>query len=126
MKVLTDTHTLVWALSKPRELGAAAFAAVTDMSFTARVVNLWELVLKARKPGALEADPIPWWDKCVVGHGLPTLVINPAHIKVLASLPDLHKNPFDRMLVAQALAEGLTLATKDAALARYGVPTIWH
>jgi PIN domain nuclease of toxin-antitoxin system len=44
----------------------------------------------------------------------------------LAGLPDLHKDPFDRILVAQALAERLTLATKDAIFARYGVPVVWE
>jgi PIN domain nuclease of toxin-antitoxin system len=48
------------------------------------------------------------------------------HIPKLAGLPELHKDPFDRILVAQALAEGLTLATKDAMLARYGAPVVWE
>jgi len=47
------------------------------------------------------------------------------HIRKFASLPELHKDPFDRILVAQALTEGLTLATKDAMLARYGAPIVW-
>ena len=59
MKVLTDTHTLVWALSSPEVLGAQARAALTASPFTASVANLWELVLKSRKPGGLIADPLP-------------------------------------------------------------------
>ena len=126
MKVLTDTHTLVWALSNPAALGAAARAALAGSLFTASVANLWELVLKLRKPGALVADPLPWWEKYVVGPRIPTLAIRIPHIRRLAGLPDLHKDPFDRILVAQALAEGLTLATKDALLARYGVSVVWE
>ena len=125
MKVLTDTHTLVWALSEPEALGAQAHAALAESPFTASVVNLWELVLKSRRPGALIADPLPWWEKYVVRARIPALSIRTAHIRVLASLPELHKDPFDRILVAQALAEGLTLATKDAALAGYGAPVVW-
>ena len=126
MKVLTDTHTLVWALSDPEALGAGARAALSGSPFTASVANLWELVLKSRKRGALVADPVPWWEKYVVRAQIPTLAIRTAHIRSLASLPEFHKDPFDRILVAQALAEGLTLATKDTILARYGVPVVWE
>jgi PIN domain nuclease of toxin-antitoxin system len=125
VKVLTDTHTLVWALSEPEALGAQARAALTESRFTASVANLWELVLKSRKSGALIADPLPWWEKYVVRVRIPTLAIRTAHVRALATLPEFHKDPFDRILVAQALTEGLTLATKDAVLARYGVPVVW-
>ena len=126
VKVLTDTHTLVWALTSAEPLGTAARAALASSSFTASVANLWELVLKSRKQGALVADPLPWWQKYVTAAHIPTLAIRTAHIRKLAGLPDLHRDPFDRILVAQALAEGLTLATKDTMLARYGAPVVWE
>jgi PIN domain nuclease of toxin-antitoxin system len=125
VKVLTDTHTLVWALANPEALGVEARAALVEFPFTASVANLWELVLKTRKPGALVADPLPWWEKYVIRSGIPAIAIRTAHIRALAGLPDLHKDPFDRILVAQSLAEGLTLVSKDAMLANYGVPVIW-
>ena len=56
---------------------------------------------------------------------IPTPPILARHIRALANLAGIHKDPFDRILIAQSLAEGLTLATKDVALARYGVPVIW-
>ena len=93
MKVLTDTHTLVWALSAPDALGAQARAALTESAFTASVANLWELVLKSRKPGALIVDPLPWWENFVVRPRIPTLAIRTAHIRVLARLPEFHKDP---------------------------------
>lgn len=125
MRVLTDTHTLVWALSDPEALGSKARAALAEFPFTASVANLWELVLKTRKPGALLADPLAWWEKYVIRPGIPAIAIRTAHIRALAGLPDIHKDPFDRILVAQALAERLTLASKDAMLGQYGVPVIW-
>lgn len=125
MRILTDTHALVWALSRPEALGGGARAALAGSPFTASVANFWELVLKARRPGALVADPLPWWEKFVVRTRIPALAIRTPHIRALAALPDFHKDPFDRILVAQALAEGLTLATKDALLARYGAPVVW-
>ena len=126
MKILTDTHTLVWALTAPEALGAGAREALASCPFTASVANLWELLLKSRRPGALLADPLPWWDNYVSRAGVPALAIRTAHIRSLASLPELHKDPFDRILVAQALAEGLTLATKDTVLARYGAEVVWE
>jgi PIN domain nuclease of toxin-antitoxin system len=105
VKILTDTHTLLWALSDPAALGAGARAALASAPFTASVANLWELVVKARKPGVLMVDPIRWWEKFVIGSQIPTLAILTAHVRALAGLPDLHKDPFDRILVAQALAE---------------------
>jgi PIN domain nuclease of toxin-antitoxin system len=125
-RVLTDTHSLVWALTDATLLGAGARAALAGSPFTASVANLWELIFKARKPGAAVCDPLPWWDKYVVRAGIPTLSIRIAHIRELANLPDVHRDPFDRILVAQALAEGLTLITKDGLLAQYGVPVVWE
>lgn len=125
MKILTDTHTLVWALSNPEALGRATHEALARDPFMASVANLWELVLKASKPGSLVADPLPWWEKYVVRSGIRVMSIRTPHIQTLAHLPDVHKDPFDRILVAQALAEEMTLASKDAILMRYGVPLIW-
>lgn len=125
MRLLTDTHTLVWALSKPEVLGSGARDALANFPFMASVANFWELVIKARKPGALVADPLPWWDKYVVRQGIRALAIRTPHIIALAGLPDLHKDPFDRILVAQSLSERLTLASKDAILSRYGVSMVW-
>jgi PIN domain nuclease of toxin-antitoxin system len=126
VKVLTDTHALVWALSEPEALGAVARAALAGSPFTASVANLWELVLKSRRRGTLVADPLPWWDRYVTRMRIPTLAIRTAHIRALAGLPEFHKDAFDRILVAQALAEGLTLVTKDTTLARYGAPVVWE
>ena len=125
MRVLTDTHTLVWALSDPELLGSEARSALAGNPFTASVANLWELVLKAGKPGALVADPLPWWEKYVSRTHIPTLSIRTAHVRALAGLPYLHKDPFDRILIAQSLADGLTLVSKDGALERYGVKVVW-
>jgi PIN domain nuclease of toxin-antitoxin system len=125
VKVLTDTHTLVWALSSPEALGREARGALAESPFTASVANFWELILKRGKAGALIADPLLWWEKYVAGIGIPVLSIRSDHIRALASLPELHKDPFDRILVAQAIADGLTLASKDTLLARYGVPVVW-
>lgn len=125
MRVLTDTHTLVWALSDPDRLGSDARRVLTEAEVTASVANLWELILKMRKKDALLADPLPWWEKYVVRTGIPALGIRVAHVIALGHLPELHKDPFDRILVAQSIVEKVPLVSKDAHLANYGIPMIW-
>jgi PIN domain nuclease of toxin-antitoxin system len=125
VRVLTDTHTLVWALTKPEALGSAAREALATSPYTASVANLWELVLKAHKPGALLANPLPWWNQYVTQAHIPTLAIRIPHIRALAGLPEIHKDPFDRILAAQALADDLVLVSRDSELTRYGIPVIW-
>jgi len=92
---------------------------------TASAANLWELVLKMGKRDCLLSDPLRWWEKYVLSTNIPTLSIRTAHVMALGHLPALHKDPFDRILVAQSVAEKLPLATKDAHLANYGIATIW-
>lgn len=125
MKLLTDTHTLVWALSNSATLGPRGREAMATQPVTVSVVNLWELLLKSVKPGALLADPVSWWDHFVSGTSLPALPVRTSHLRVLAKLPEYHKDHFDRLLIAQALAEGFTLYPRDEAFARYDVPVIW-
>ncbi len=125
MKVLTDTHTLVWALSDPDSLSPTARRVLTESEVAASVANLWELVIKAGKKDALLEDPIAWWEKYVVRSGIRTLSIRTAHVLTVGRLANIHKDPFDRMLVAQSLAEKLPLVSKDKLLERYGVEVIW-
>jgi PIN domain nuclease of toxin-antitoxin system len=91
----------------------------------ASVANLWELCLKSKKQDALVAEPAAWWKQFVIRTGVTTLSIRAADVLALGALPDIHKDPFDRILVAQSIVEGIPLITKDSELARYGVATIW-
>jgi PIN domain nuclease of toxin-antitoxin system len=125
VKLLTDTHTLVWALSDPQRLGTKARNAVLKGEVSASAVNLWELCLKADKPGSLIDNPIAWWEKYVTGSGVPALSIRIPHILCLGRLPLFHKDPFDRILVAQAMVEKRILVTKDSTLSKYGVNVVW-
>ena len=83
----------------------------------ANVISYWELVLKKRRQIAPVQQPAAWWDRYIIRAVVDVLPVRVAHVDRLDILPELHRDPFDRMLVAQALAEGLTLATKDPALA---------
>jgi PIN domain nuclease of toxin-antitoxin system len=91
----------------------------------ASAASLWELCHKAGRKDALVAEPVEWWNKYVAKLGIPILNIRTADVIAQSSLPAIHKDPFGRILVAQALVEGAALVTRDQRLAKYGVPTIW-
>jgi PIN domain nuclease of toxin-antitoxin system len=125
VRVLTDTHSLVWALSDPSSLSVKARKVLSESEVIASVASLWELCLKAQKKGALLGNPIAWWNKYVPMCGIQALPIRAAHVVALAALTDIHKDPFDRILVAQSIVEKMPLVTKDAHLAKYGIQIIW-
>ena len=125
MNVLVDTHSLVWALSAPHLLSGKARRILAGSEVTVSVASLWELLLKAPKKQALLTDPLAWWEKYVNASALCVLPIRLAHVAALGRLPSLHKDPFDRILVAQAKVEGLTLISKDVRLAEYKISVIW-
>ena len=125
MKVLLDTHTLVWAISQPELLSPLALKVMEENETLVSVVSLWELTLKKSKKDRLLDNPVPWWDLLIVGKGIQVLSIQARHIAAIDNLPDIHKDPFDRILLAQAIVEGATILTRDRALALYGVPIVW-
>ena len=125
MKVLTDTHTLVWALSDTGRLSSKAHQVLAESEVIASVATLWELILKRGKKDALLADPLPWWDKYVIRAGIPVLGIRQAHVMALGGLPAIHNDPFDRILIAQSKVEKATLISMDTGFAAYEINVIW-
>lgn len=123
MRLLLDTHALLWWLSDdPRlEQRARTLIADPDTTVLTSAVSLWEIVVKVRI-GKLEAD-IEAIVKTIELQGFTTLPIDPAHLATLAGLrrlPD-HRDPFDHLLIAQAIAEGATLVSEDRNMPRYPV-----
>jgi PIN domain nuclease of toxin-antitoxin system len=89
------------------------------------VASYWEVVIKSKK-GLLTIHDLPtWWRRATELMAARVLPIRASHITALSALPPLHKDPFDRILIAQAVAEGLTLVTNDESIARYPVGTTW-
>jgi PIN domain nuclease of toxin-antitoxin system len=123
---LLDTHTLVWGVTAPEQLPARVQEILRAEEVKASVVSDWELMLKKGWSNALVIDPMPWWERYVTRSSVEVLPIRVAHVDRLDTLEAIHRDPFDRMLVAQALAEDCTLLTADATLFRYGVPTVWE
>jgi PIN domain nuclease of toxin-antitoxin system len=123
MRLLLDTSALLLALSEPERLAADARAAIEDPGSTVLVsaASVWEIAIR-RSLGKLEAP------ESIVGAirdaGFETLDITPEHAERAGNLPPHHRDPFDRMLVAQALAEGCALLTRDEALGAYDAPIL--
>ena len=123
---LLDTNALLWALSQPKRLSRRACLVLETAQPKVSVASYWEVVIKVGKGKLPIPDPVAWWERVsqLVGedHILP---IRSRHISALVHVPDLHQDPFDRILIAQAKAEGLTLVTPDSDIARYSVPVLW-
>jgi PIN domain nuclease of toxin-antitoxin system len=89
------------------------------------VASYWEVVIKARK-GLLTIPDIPtWWTRATELTAAHVLPIRASHVTALAALPELHRDPFDRILIAQAIAEGLEFVTGDELIRAYPVRTVW-
>jgi PIN domain nuclease of toxin-antitoxin system len=122
LRLLLDTHVLIW-WSGGKRVGRAAADAIRlpHNEVLVSVASIWEAEIKAatgklRLEADLEAEPAE--------HGFTTLDISARHAVAAARLPQYHRDPFDRMLVAQAQLEGLTLVTRDPVFDDYGVAVL--
>ena len=118
MRLLLDTHVFLWWRIDAPELSAAARSALMDADneiFVSTAVA-WEIVIK-RKLGKLEFDGTV--EAAIADEGFTPLAVRVAHVDRVAMLPDHHRDPFDRLLIAQAQVEAMTLVTADALIRRY-------
>ena len=118
MRLLLDTHLLLWALATPSRLSAKALKQIEGAEVFASAASIWEISIKSAL-GKIDADPAEIL-AAIEPAGFEILPITGAHAAKIVELPLLHKDPFDRMLVAQALCEPLILLTNDEALRPYG------
>jgi PIN domain nuclease of toxin-antitoxin system len=128
LRFLVDTHCWLWFLMSPERLSPEALDALADTSnevFVSAAVA-WELVIK-HGLGKLElpAPPAEYVRDRITAVGHSPLPISVEHALGLARLPAHHKDPFDRMLVAQAIVDDLVLVTADEKLRAYGAPILW-
>ncbi len=124
MKFLLDTQLLLWSAGQPERLSAAARKLLrspqNELLFSA--ASLWEIAIKrtlGREDFRVEPRLLR---RGLLDNGYAELTITSQHAVSIDSLPSLHKDPFDRLLLAQAFTEGITLLTSDAQLARYPGP----
>jgi PIN domain nuclease of toxin-antitoxin system len=116
---LLDTHTAIWALERPEALSETARVAAATGPNVLSVVVYWEVMIKSMKGRLDVGDPRAWWFDALDQLTATPLPLHPRHIAAVYGLPPIHKDPFDRILIAQATVEGLALVTSDAEIARY-------
>jgi PIN domain nuclease of toxin-antitoxin system len=124
MHLLLDTHVLLWAAGTPEKLSSQALDLLQDpenyLLFSA--ASLWEITIKrglGRNDFRVEPEVLR---RGLVENGYAELAITSAHVMAVGHLPGIHKDPFDRILVAQAMTEGVLLLTADDMVAKYPGP----
>lgn len=124
MRLLIDSQAFLWWSEASPHLSLAARGAIADPTneLMISVAALWELTIKASSGKLnLPAD----LETMVASQQFSLLSITFAHLRQLAILPRRHRDPFDRMMIAQALAEGIPIATSDRVFASYGLQIVW-
>lgn len=128
MRLLLDTHALLWWLDGDRKLPRRVreLIGVAETPVLVSAASVWEITTKARigkLPGALSvAADVP---ACIASQGFSSLPISLDHAQRAGSLPGPHRDPFDRMLIAQAQAENLALVTNERIFDAYGIRRVW-
>lgn len=123
MKLLVDSNAFIWAYVQPVELSAAAHQAISDPANERfiSIAALWEIAIKSSTGKlSMPADPA----QAIADLALTILPVSLAHVQRIPGLPFHHRDPFDRMMIAQAMEEGLTIVTRDRIFAAYNVPVL--
>ena len=124
MRLLLDTHALLRSMSDDPQLGPTARELIIDLAndVLVSIVSLWEIVIKT-KLGKLDAS-LTEIDAALDEQGFSRLGIALPHLETLTGLPLHHRDPFDHLLIAQAIAEGAVFVTNDRNAARYPVEVV--
>jgi len=123
-RLLVDTHAVLWWLTDNEALAATARTAIADPSSEAivSIASLWEIAIKCSIGKLTIENDLP---AIIAEEGFAWLPVSPAHAWEVRALPLHHRDPFDRLLIAQALTERLPVVTADARFAAYGVDVRW-
>ena len=127
MTILLDSHAFVWWVLDDKQLSSRAFSAIEqDPDVYLSVVVAWEVSTKVRAGKWPTAKPLSdRFVEAMIHYNLRPLAISVEHASFAGSMPGAHRDPFDRMLAAQAITEGLPLVTVDPAFQHFGVQVIW-
>lgn len=126
MRYLLDTNVLVFLLSAPSELSEEAARVVRfEPDLYASMASLWEIGIKQSLGKLRIGLTVPEIEEQCIERDIRVLPIRSAAIERLKQLPDLHRDPFDRLLVAHAQEEGMAIVTRDKTIPLYPVQTVW-
>ena len=123
MKLLLDANAFIWAYARPTELSPAARRALNDVANDrlVSIASLWEIAIKMSIGKLAFAENLAQALDDIAATLLPITLVHVARVR---SLPFHHRDPFDRMMIAQAMEEGMTIVTRDRRVAPYGVPVL--
>ena len=128
MRLLIDTHTLLWTVEEPAKVSTTAMAAIQPLTndVLLSAATIWELSIKVGQGKiALSLPYRQWMDKVIADLKLTILPVTVEYADRQSTLPPHHKDPFDRLMIAQALVEGIPIVSVDVAFDSYGVSRIW-
>lgn len=128
MRLLIDTHALIWSADQETRLSQKAQDVLTDSSnqLNLSIASGWEIAIKVGLQKLQLSLPYnSWMDQVITNLGLKVLPVLLEHCRRLTELPRHHGDPFDRMMIVQALHEGLPIVSQDAHFDAYGVQRIW-
>lgn len=128
MRLLLDTHTVLWFSTNDPQLSSPANSAILDSNNEKWVspISFWEIAIKVSVGKYVLTAPYEvFWHNAIDANGFLILAILPRHGSFLTSMPFHHRDPFDRMLAAQAQSDGLTLVSCDPIFDRYGILRLW-
>lgn len=128
MRILLDTHAMYWYIEGDPQLSSEAQAIIQDASNDALIspASYWEIAIKISiKKWRLNRPYADFIDIGLKQYDFQILPIMPLHTAALITMPFHHRDPFDRLLAAQALAEGVSLVSNDSAFDAYGVKRLW-
>ena len=129
MRLLLDSHTLIWSQDDTSQLSAAAHTALSDPANDRLIsaATLWEIAIKVGKGRLPLSKPFRvWMDTAIADLALTLLPITLDHAERQSVLPRHHGDPFDRLLISQALVEGIPIVGDDTVFDTYGVLRIWN
>ena len=125
MRCLLDTHAILWTAWGSDQVPASVRRAMQECECFYSIASLWELAIKQSLGKIGFEAPLAELDACCRRAGFRRLSIGISHLERLKTLPSIHRDPFDRLLIAQALEEGLAIVTCDRLIPQYPVQTVW-
>ena len=128
MRILLDTHVLIWLVEGDKNLSTVARSAIEDRdnSLYLSIASLWEITIKlslGKLDLQLSVDEMV--ESFLIPGGIEILQIQTKHLSILRDLPLHHRDPFDRMIIAQAKLEKMTLISADGMFDQYGISLLW-